>query len=55
MDKSRLLEFKRSRLVNEVQPVVIKQVCGRRPIHVDLRARFIGKIAERLFDGQTFA
>ena len=45
------LKFVGRRLIDKVQPVVVKKIGGRGPIHVDRRAVFIGKIAKLFFDG----
>lgn len=49
---ARVLQFVGGHLVHAVvQPVVVEEVGGRRPVHVDFGAAFVRKIAEGFLDG----
>lgn len=42
------------RLINEVEPVIVKEVGGRRPVHIDFAVRFICEVAEGASDVEPF-
>ena len=48
--KLRSIEAVGRRLIDEVEPIVVEEVGGRRPVHLD--AARIVEVVERLFDGQ---
>lgn len=42
------------RLIDEVEPVIVKEVGGRRPVHIDFAVRFICEVAEGASDVESF-
>ena len=42
------------RLIDEVEPVIVKEVGGRRPVHIDFAVRFICEVTEGASDVESF-
>lgn len=42
------------RLIDEVEPVIVKEVGGRRPVHIDFAVRFICEVTKGASDVKPF-